>query len=212
MTTDAEVPRPELPLPPEPWCYSERFLVALDAAARMHAAQRRKGSQIPYASHLMGTCAIALEHGADEDEAIAALLHDTIEDIEPTDAARRAVAAFGDRVLAIVEGCTDADTHPKPPWRGRKERYIAHLAEADASVLLVSAADKLHNARSLLADLRELGDELWDRFTASRGETLWYYRACLDAFRANPAHRPQLVAELERTVTELERVAAASGG
>ena len=210
MTIANDAPRPHLPIPPMPWCYSERFMVALDAAARMHAAQRRKGSEIPYISHLMGTSAIALEYGADEDEAIAALLHDTIEDIEPTDAARRAVAAFGPRVLAIVEGCTDADTHPKPPWRERKERYIAHLAAADASVLLVSASDKLHNARSLLADLRRYGDKLWGRFTASRDETLWYYRACLVAFRSNAAHRPELVDELERTVTELERVAASS--
>jgi GTP pyrophosphokinase len=198
---------PTLPLPPQPWLYSERFLRALDVAARIHAAQRRKGSEIPYVSHLMGTCAIALEYGADEDEAIAALLHDAIEDVDPPEASRATVAMFGNRVLAIVEACTDADTRPKPPWRERKERYLARMAAADASVLLVSASDKLHNARSLLADLRQIGDELWKRFTASREESLWYYRACLEAYRANPRHRPQLVAELERTVDELERVA-----
>ena len=199
-----------IPLPAEQWLYSERFLVALDTAARMHAAQRRKGGEIPYVSHLLGTCSIALEYGADEDEAIAALLHDAIEDVQPTGAARNAVAIFGDRVLAIVEGCTDADTHPKPPWRERKERYIAHLANADASILLISAADKLHNARSILADLRRVGDAVWDRFTASRDETLWYYRSIATAFAANPGHDPELVAELNRTVEELERIATVS--
>jgi GTP pyrophosphokinase len=199
---------PGIPTPPEPWLYSHRFLLALEVAATMHAAQRRKGSDIPYVSHLLGTCSIALEYGADEDEAIAALLHDAIEDLEPTEAARAAVAKFGERVLTIVEGCTDADTHPKPPWRERKERYIAHLAEADASTLLVSASDKLHNARSILTDLRRTGDAVWDRFNVSRDQTLWYYRELVAAFRANPAHQPALIDELDRTVAEMERLAA----
>ena len=195
------------PIPPQPWVYSHRFLEALEVAARMHAAQRRKGSDIPYLSHLMATCALVWEYGGDEDQAIAALLHDAIEDVQPSEAAQATVAAFGPRVLAIVEGCTDAHTHPKPPWRERKERYVARLREADASVLLVSAADKLHNARSVLADLRAVGDRVWERFTAGRDETLWYYRAVIGAMRANPAHLPALVAELERTVAELERLA-----
>lgn len=190
---------------PEGSLYSEHFLRALKVAARLHATQRRKGSGVPYISHLLGTCAIALEYGADEDEAIAALLHDAIEDVQPTDMARRAVAEFGPRVLAIVEACSDADTHPKPPWRERKERYIAHLAEADASVLLVSAADKLHNARSILADLRRSGADIWSRFKAGRDESIWYHQAVTDAIAANPAHNAELVAELRRTVEELER-------
>jgi (p)ppGpp synthase/HD superfamily hydrolase len=198
-----------IPTPPEPWLYSHRFLLALEAAATMHAAQRRKGSDIPYVSHLLGTCSIALEYGADEDEAIAALLHDAIEDVEPTEAARAAVARFGERVLTIVEGCTDADTHPKPPWRERKKHYIAHLAEADASVLLVSASDKLHNARSILTDLRRTGDAVWARFNASRDETLWYYRALVQAFRRNPAHNSDLIDELDRTTAEVERLVRA---
>jgi (p)ppGpp synthase/HD superfamily hydrolase len=192
-----------MPLPSEPWLYSHRFMDALTAAASMHAVQRRKGSDVPYVAHLLGTCAIALEYGADEDEAIAALLHDAIEDVQPTDAARATVASFGERVLAIVEGCTDADTHPKPPWRERKQRYIDHLREADASVLLVSAADKLHNARSLVADLRRVGDVLWDRFNAGRDETLWYYRSVVEAIRANSVHNRDLVNELDRVILEL---------
>ena len=195
-----------LPMPAEPWVYSDRLLLALDAAATMHAAQTRKGTGIPYLSHLLGTCAIVLEHGGDEDEAIAALLHDAIEDVRPTEQARRAVADFGARVLAIVEGCTDSDTHPKPPWRERKERYLRHVGQADASILLVAGADKLHNARTILLDLRALGDAVWSRFNAGRDESLWYYRSVVDVMRANTAHRPALVDELDRTVKEIERL------
>jgi GTP pyrophosphokinase len=202
LPADPELPV-TMPLPSGPWLYSRRVVDALTAAASMHGAQRRKGSDVPYIAHLLGTCAIALEYGADEDEAIGALLHDAIEDVQPTDAARATVASFGERVLAIVVGCTDADTHPKPPWRERKQHYIDHLREADGSVLLVSAADKLHNARSLVADLRREGPSVWDRFKASREETLWSYRAAMEAMRANPAHRPELVDELERVVMEL---------
>lgn len=197
-----------IPLPDKPWLYSERLLLALDTAARMHAAQLRKGTAIPYLTHLIGTCSIAYEYGADEDEAIAALLHDAIEDVRPTEAARATVATFGERVLHIVEGCTDADTHPKPPWKKRKQAYIDHLADADASILLVSASDKVHNARSIVRDLRVHGDAIWGRFGGRRDGTLWYYRELVTAFRANPAHRPLLIYELERTVTEMERLAA----
>lgn len=188
----------------DPPQYTERLIDALGVAARLHADQRRKGSDIPYLSHLLGTCSIALDYGADEDEAIAALLHDVIEDVEPVEEARAAVASFGERVLHIVEGCTDSDTHPKPPWRERKERYVAHVANADASVLLVTAADKLHNTRSVLADLRRHGAATWERFTGGRDGSLWYYRAMVVAFRANPAHPRDLVDELDRAVTEME--------
>jgi (p)ppGpp synthase/HD superfamily hydrolase len=187
--------------------YSARLIDALGVAARLHALQRRKGSEIPYLAHLLGACSIALDYGADEDEAIAALLHDAIEDVQPTEDARAAVAGFGERVLHIVEGCTDSDQHPKPPWRDRKQAYIDHLAEADASVLLVSSADKLHNARSVVADLRRQGESTWERFTGGRDGSLWYYRALVGAFRANPAHHVALVDELDRAVTEMEALA-----
>jgi (p)ppGpp synthase/HD superfamily hydrolase len=187
--------------------YSPRLIEALQVAAELHSEQRRKGSDIPYLAHLLGTCSIALEYGADEEEAIAALLHDAIEDVEPVEEARAAVAGFGPRVLAIVEGCTDTDQHPKPPWRARKEAYLAHLADADASVLLVSASDKVHNARSVVTDLRRHGASTWERFTGGRDGSLWYYRALVDALRANPAHDADLVDELDRTVSEMEHLA-----
>jgi (p)ppGpp synthase/HD superfamily hydrolase len=195
------------PLPPRPWLYSDRMSEAMAAAAQIHATQVRKGTAIPYLSHLLGTCSIALEYGADEDEAIAALLHDAIEDGEPTEAARATVWSFGPEVGRIVEGCTDADTHPKPPWRRRKEEYLASLATKDHSTLLVSASDKLHNARSIVRDLRGIGDQVWGRFGASKEETLWYYRSLVTAYRANPAHTPALVYELDRTVSQMESLA-----
>ena len=114
---------------------------------------------------------------------------------------------FGEEVGRIVEGCTDADTRPKPPWRERKEAYIARIAAEDRSVLLVSASDKLHNARSIVRDLREIGDPLWDRFSAPKDETLWYYRSLVTAYRGNAAYNEALVGELDRTVTEMEALA-----
>ena len=185
----------------------DRLVRALGVAARLHRTQLRKGTRIPYLSHLLGTCAIALQFGADEDQAIAALLHDAIEDVEPTQVARSEVAKFGPEVLRIVEACTDSDTHPKPPWRGRKESYIARLAHEDRAVLLVSASDKLDNARAIVTDLRRIGPALWDRFGSGR-EQLWYYRALVAAFRSNPEHQPALIDELHHKVSEMERLAA----
>ena len=197
------------PLPPKPWLYSERIIDAMAAAAQIHGTQRRKGTEIPYLSHLLGTCSIALEYGANEDEAIAALLHDAIEDGRPTAAARATVWSFGDEVGRIVEACTDADTQPKPPWRPRKEAYLASLATKDHSVLLVSASDKLHNARSIVRDRRGVGEKVWDRFKVQKSDTLWYYRSLVVAYRENSEHNPALVAELDRTVAEMEATAVA---
>ena len=184
---------------------SDRFGEALAYASRLHRHQRRKGTNIPYISHLLAVSAIVLEHGGGEDEAIAALLHDAIEDQGGAATREEIRRRFGDRVTEIVDGCTDAETIPKPPWRERKEAYIAHVALADESVRLVSAADKLHNARSILADYRQIGDALWPRFTGRKDGTLWYYRSLVEAFR--PRAHPRLVAELDRVVTEMERLA-----
>lgn len=178
---------------------------AFGVAAEKFAGKTKKGGSIPYVSHLMGTCAIALEHGASEDEAVAALLHDMIEDIKPSEDARAAVAMFGPEVLRIVEGCSDSSAHPKPPWRERKERYIAHLETADRSVLLVSAADKLHNARAIATDLRNEGSSVWARFNASREDEIWYYRTLLEVFRRRLTGVPALISELELAIKELER-------
>ena len=190
--------------------YSDRFLDALQVAADLHRGQDRKGTGIPYVSHLLGTCAIALEFGADEDQSIAALLHDAIEDVEPVERARAAVAVFGDEVLRIVEACTDADTHPKPPWRARKEAYLVRLAHEDGRVLLVSASDKLHNARAIVGDLHRQGPALWSRFNQD-SDQLWYYRSLVSAFGSNPASNLELIDELDRTVSEMERLGREGG-
>lgn len=180
-----------------------RFEDALMYAARLHASQIRKGSGVPYVSHLMGVASIVLEYGADEDEAIAALLHDAIEDQGGSKAREEIRKRFGDRVVELVDGCTDADTKPKPPWRQRKEAYIAHIKDASPSVHLVSAADKLSNARAILKDYRSLGDELWQRFKGGKEGTLWYYRSLSDVFLA--VYPSPLADELDRVVSEIER-------
>ncbi len=138
------------------------------------------------------------------------MLHDAIEDQGGPATRAEIHHRFGEHVVAIVDGCTDAETVPKPPWRQRKEAYVAHVAAASPSVRLVSAADKLHNARSILADYRRFGEALWDRFRGGRDGTLWYYRALVDAFRAVEA--TPLIEELERTVSELERLATSHLG
>jgi GTP pyrophosphokinase len=194
-----------LPLPSGPALYSERFVEALVAAARMHRAPDRRGTGIPYVSHLLGTCAIAFQYGANEDQAIAALLHDTIEDIRPVEEVRAVVATFGPEVLRIVEACTQTDAYPNQPWRERREAYIAGLANEDRAALLVSASDKLYNARAIVGDLHQIGPALWERFNPE-SDHLWYYRSLVTAFRSNPAHTPALIDELDRTVTEMERL------
>ena len=155
---------------------TRRFDLALQFASGLHHHQPRKGGSIPYIAHLMSVCALVLEAGGDEDQAIAALLHDAMEDaggISTLDAIRR---LFGDRVAIAVESCSDSattDPNEKPPWRVRKEKYLEHLLRADQDALMVSAADKLHNARAILSDYRKLGDELWQRFNAPKKDQLW---------------------------------------
>jgi (p)ppGpp synthase/HD superfamily hydrolase len=184
----------------------ERFRDALGFAFDLHARQQRKGSGVPYVAHLLGVCSIVLDHGGTEDEAIAALLHDAVEDQGGAAVRHQIRDRFGDAVAAIVDGCSDADVEPKPPWRPRKEAYLAHLPGAPPSVRLVSAADKLHNARTILADLRAVGEQLWDRFRGGKDGTLWYYRSLVDLFRqTGPA---DLAEDLAQVVEEIERAAA----
>jgi GTP pyrophosphokinase len=192
---------------------SKRFEDALRFAARLHATQTRKGSETPYVGHLLAVAAIAIEAGADEDEAIAALLHDAVEDQGGKPTLRRIRRRFGNRVARIVKGCTDTDQIPKPPWCERKRSFIAGLERTSAPVRLVVAADKLHNARAVLADLYAHGDEVWPLFTTGRDGTLWYYRAVTNALLKQGAPSGSrfaaLLAELDRAVNTLEQ---ASGG
>ncbi len=185
----------------------KRFRDALVWAAELHEDQNRKGGSIPYVAHLLGVAAIVLEHGGDEDEAIAALLHDALEDQRHKMSPGEIRARFGETVEGIVEACTDGDPdeqRDKDPvkWKVRKEKYIAEIPHKPAGAILVSMADKLHNARAILEDYRVMGDALWPRFTAGKDGTLWYYRALLDAYGARGKNR--LWTELERTVAAIE--------
>lgn len=186
--------------------FSQRFEDALVLAHQLHAKQKRKGTAIPYVGHLLAVCSIVIENGGTEDEAIAALLHDAIEDAGG-DRIRRVIRErFGEKILAIVEGCTDTDETPKPPWRKRKEDYIAHARHASPSVRLVSMADKLHNARSILQDYRTHGEAVWRRFNGGQDGSLWYYRSLVEVFRESGSS--PLLEELDRVVSTLESLTA----
>ncbi len=161
---------------------TDRFDDALSYASRLHREQRRKGTAIPYVAHLLGVASIALENGADEDQAIAALLHDAVEDQGGAPRLLDIRERFGDCVAEIVNHCTDADVDPKPAWRPRKEAYIASLASKPVASLQVSLADKTHNAGAIVADLAVHGDAVWSRFTGGRDGTLWYYDTLAQAF------------------------------
>jgi (p)ppGpp synthase/HD superfamily hydrolase len=182
-----------------------RFEQAFRFAAERHASQTRKKTDVPYISHLMSVAALVLEAGGDEDQTVAALLHDVVEDCGGEPVLEEVRRHFGDRVAKIVAGCTDAYTIPKPPWKKRKLDYLEVLRRADDDVRLVSAADKLHNVRTILADYRTDGDAVWERFSGRRDGTLWYYRAVLDVLRGGNPNR--LLEELQRVVTELETLA-----
>lgn len=184
---------------------SSRFSAALLLAVQLHRTQLRKGSGVPYVAHLLGVTALVLEDGGDEDQAIAALLHDAVEDQGGRETLARIRAQFGERVAEIVAGCTDTYENPKPPWRGRKEGYLQHLWQADEDVLLVSLADKVHNARSILHDLRTQGENLWERFRGGKDGTLWYYRALVDVFEQRITS--PLVADLVECIAAIERLA-----
>jgi len=187
---------------------TERFTQAFLFAHMLHLEQKRKGTEAPYISHLLGVSSLVLEHGGDEDQAIAALLHDSIEDQGDTyvggvEQLRKDIEdEFGATVLRIVNGCTDADTVPKPPWKERKEAYIEHIQNAESDIRFVSCCDKLHNARAILTDYLAVGDNLWDRFNADKEDILWYYRSLTDAFQEGG--KSPLTEELSRVVSELE--------
>ena len=161
---------------------TDRFDEAFRLAHRLHRDQVRKGTSVPYVSHLMAVAALVIEHGGDEDQAIAALLHDAAEDQGGAATLAEIRAAFGDAVAGIVSDCTDAWTEPKPPWRDRKEAYLAALPGKPLRSQLVSLADKTHNAEAILADHRVLGEDVWGRFKGGAEGTRWYYRTLAGVF------------------------------
>lgn len=174
-------------------------------AAEKHAGQTRKQTAVPYLSHLMAAASLVLEAGGDEEMAMAALLHDVVEDCGGMPRLREIRRKFGSRVAKMVDGCTDSFSDPKPEWLERKKNYLRELKRVNAETRLVSAADKLHNVRTVLTDYRQQGESVWKRFKGKRDGTLWYYRALSDEFRRRKPNR--LTRELELAVKELERAA-----
>lgn len=196
-----------IPIPP-----GKRFQQALVYAAQLHASQMRKDSRTPYIAHLLATTGLVLEYGGSEDEAIAALLHDALED-QPNDGLTRSEieTQFGVTVLEIVTACSDTQSHPKPPWRARKEAFLATLVSVSPSACLVIAADKLHNTRTLAREFREHGDSIWARFKGGREGTLWFSRAVLSALEKRACLPPALLSELASAIAELDSLVEGEG-
>ncbi len=188
---------------PKPPRLGPRLQRAFRYAAEQHAGQTRKQSAVPYLSHLMAVTSLVLEGGGDEDMAIAALLHDVVEDCGGMPRLREVRKLFGSRVAKIVEGCTDSFSNPKLPWIIRKSEYLQRLKHEDAETRLVSASDKLHNVRTVIADYRQDEESIWKRFSGGREGTLWYYRALSDEFQRRKPNR--ITRELAIAVRELEK-------
>ena len=193
MTSQATSPR-----------LTPQFVEAMAYAAEKHATQTRKGSDIPYLGHLLSVAGFVIEADGTETEAMAALLHDAAEDQGGEATLAEIREKFGDEVAGIVAECSDTFETPKPPWRERKENYVNHLPEASDSALLVSLADKLHNARAILRDYREVGDRLWQRFSVQDPQLhLWYYRSLLDVYAQRVDN--WMVDELREVIDKLEQ-------
>jgi (p)ppGpp synthase/HD superfamily hydrolase len=194
------VQKPSSPKPPP---LGIRLQQAFRYAAEKHDGQTRKKSAVPYLSHLMAVASLVLEAGGDEDMAMAALLHDVVEDCGGMPRLREIRKQFGPRVAKIVEGCTDSFVEPKPEWLERKKDYLRAVKHVDAETRLVSAADKLHNVRTILADYRQHGEAIWTRFNGKKEGTLWYYRALSAEYQRRGRNR--ITRELALAVKELER-------
>ena len=189
----------------DPTILSKRFDQALVYASRLHASQTRKRSPVPYIAHLLSVTALVLEDGGNEEEAIAALLHDAVEDQGGRKVLEEIRSQFGEQVARIVDGCTDAYTSPKPPWRERKEQFIEKLRTAPPDIYRVSLADKLHNARTTVSDLRLDGVDTWDKFNGGKNGTIWYYRTLLRIYQEH--YSGFMVDELARVIAEMEELA-----
>ena len=205
MSSSADSPEdsPSVPLGP-------RFEAALILAAQLHQQQLRKVSGTPYVSHLLSVAALVIEAGGSEDEAIAGLLHDAVEDQGGAPTLERIRQQFGADVAGIVADCSDADVIPKPPWQARKQRHIEHVRGASRSVRLVTCADKLHNARCVVLDLRVEGERVWERFRGGRDGSLWYYREMTAALSTAGDVPAALLDELLRTVQQMHELAGES--
>ncbi len=186
---------------------TDKFRSALLYALDLHADQVRKNKDIPYFAHLLSVAALVMEAGGNEDEVIAALLHDTVEDQGGRKRLTQIRDRFGPQVALIVDGLTDAYRTPKPPWRDRKETYLQELKSASRSIVLVSLADKVHNARAIYRDLKREGPVIWSQFNGGKTGTLWYYNQLRDIFSSYTDQYPALVQEFTRLVNDLQALA-----
>ncbi len=180
---------------------TDKFETALVYATRLHATQTRKASGIPYISHLLSVAALILEAGGTEEEAIAGLLHDAVEDQGGSETREEIRQLFGDEIVTIIDGCTESDTYPKPPWEERKQQYLENLRSSSLSVRRVSLADKLHNARSLLSDWQQFGDVIWTRFNSGKEKTLWFYQTLVEVYQKTGSD--WMTEEFTRVVSQL---------
>lgn len=178
---------------------------AFEFARQMHGGQLRKGTQTPYLSHLMAVSSLVLESGGNEEEAIAALLHDAVEDCGGLPVLEKIRQQFGESIASIVKDCSEPESIPKPPWKERKIAYIAQVAGAGDSVKRVACADKLHNLRSILTDYQHAGDRVWDRFHADKEGMLWFYQSMVETLRPF-GQGVAIFVELEKRVGDLQRI------
>ena len=184
---------------------SDRFLTAFSMAFRLHGKQLRKASQTPYIAHLMTVASLVLENGGSEDQAIAALLHDAVEDAGGKHTLEIIRGEFGEYVADLVDSCTDSYTQPKQDWKPRKVAYLEKLKNASDDVKLISLADKVHNARSIVRDLHRTGDHTWDKFKGKKAGTVWYYHSLAKLFDDTPY--TILQNELRNLVDEMQTLA-----
>ena len=190
---------------------SNRFAQAVEFATKLHDGQVRKGTSIPYISHPIAVASLVMEHGGTEDETIAALLHDVVEDCGGQPVLNEVRKLFGDNVATIVDGCTETHIRPKPPWIERKKKYISHMKTASPSVRLVACADKIHNIRSLIADYRQVGESVWERFRANKKETVWFYNEVLQSLKDSGENRP-IILDLEKEIEVLSLTIGLANG
>ncbi len=185
--------------------YSDKLPEAFRLAHELHRDQVRKGTGVPYITHLMAVAAAVGRYGGSEAQVVAALLHDAVEDQGGLPTLEAIRAGFGEQVARYVDGCSDSYETPKPPWLERKKAYIEKLPGEPPEVKLISAADKLDNVRNISADLREHGDAIWDRFNAGRDGTVWYYEKVFEVLRTTWNH--PILDELKRAVADLSAAA-----
>ena len=198
---------------PQDFPLSTRFDEALRLTASLHRGQYRKDTKIPYLAHLLGVASLALQYGATEDEAIAALLHDAVEDQGGESTADLIAKKFGQNVADIVIACSDPpDVEPTPPWRERKVAYLKRLRDASPSVRFVSACDKLDKLRAILTDYKKDGERVWTRLSGERDETFWYFRSLIRELGREPSSSPAVVLALREMLNELERVVGLGSG